>query len=67
MEKRTSRGTIWKSVKFSTERRIANISGEVLKSKLGKTKITEHRILTGVVAPIRQRPYRIPHALKQKL
>lgn len=42
VEKRTSGGTIWKRVKFSTERRTPSSSSEVMKSKPARTKKMEH-------------------------
>ena len=51
VEKRTSGGTIWKRVKFSTERRTPSSSSEVMKSKPARTKK-------------RQRPYKIHYAFK---
>lgn len=40
---------------------------EVTSSKPGLTTTTEHKVPTGETPPIRQRPYRIPHAYKDEV
>ena len=38
---------------------------DVFDTKPGRTRLAEHRIETGSAKPIRQPPYRLPHAYRE--
>ncbi len=68
-ERRESRPTLGSHLTWSQKEELMELLGEfedVLQEKPGRTRVTEHCINTDT-RPIRQAPYRIPYAYREKV